>query len=261
MSRPALAISWVATATATALVTSMMTALVVAGCTRKDARPELVVFAAVSTNDAMREVSHAFEASHGVHVRFSFGASSDLARQITAGAPADVFLSADQAKMNDLLKRGLVRTPVELLGNVLAVIVPVASTREIRQPSDLGALDKIALPDTGTVPIGIYARTWLEKRGAWVAVAPKLVTTLDARATLAAVETGAVDAGIVYRTDANASNKVRVVIDVPRDEGPPIVYPVAVVTASKSADAARFVSYLGEKVARDTFAKYGFAPL
>jgi molybdate transport system substrate-binding protein len=194
-------------------------------------------------------------------VRFSFGASSDLARQIQAGAPADVFFSADTAKMDALVKAGLVRHADrrEFLSNRLVVVVPRASSLRIGGARDLAKLPHLALADPETVPVGIYARKWLEAEGAWAEVKPKLVPTLDVRATLAAVESEGVAAGIVYRTDAAISNKVRVVFSV--TNGPAITYSLAKVAASKSSAAQKFVDFAAGEEGRAVFERRGFTVL
>ncbi|HEY6148784.1 MAG TPA: molybdate ABC transporter substrate-binding protein, partial [Thermoanaerobaculia bacterium] len=173
---------------------------------------EILVFAAASLAEAMQEIGKTFEARTGTTARFSVGASSDLARQIRAGAPADVFFSADTAQMDELEKAGLVRKSDrrEFLSNVLVVVVPKSSTLRITEAKDLVALPRIAVADPAAVPAGKYAKKWLESLGLWAQAAPKVVPTLDVRAALAAVETQAAPAAVVYTTDAAISKKVRV---------------------------------------------------
>src|SRR5438552_3042680 len=151
---------------------------------------EVLVFGAASLTESLQEIGQAFESRTGAAVRFSFGASSDLARQIQAGAPADVFFSADTAKMDALEKAGLVRRADrrEFLSNQLVVVVSGASSRRIAGPKDLAMLPRLALADPEAVPAGIYARKWLEAEGVWAEVKSKVVPTLDVRAALAAVE-------------------------------------------------------------------------
>jgi molybdate transport system substrate-binding protein len=222
---------------------------------------EVLVFGAASLTESLQEIGRAFEAKTGAAVRFSFGASSDLARQIQAGAPADVFFSADTAKMGALEKAGLVRRADrrEFLSNQLVVVVPSASTLRVGGAKDLAKLPHVALADPEVVPVGIYARKWLESEGVWTEMKPKLVPTLDVRATLAAVESEAVEAGIVYRTDATISKKVRVAFVV--TNGPAITYSVARLAASKSVDARRFVDFAAGEEGRAVFERRGFAVL
>jgi molybdate transport system substrate-binding protein len=219
------------------------------------------VFAAASLTESLQEIGRICEAKTGTAVRFSFGASSDLARQIQAGAPADVFFSADTAKMDALEKAGIVRRAErrEFLSNRLVVVVPGASALRIGGAKDLAKLPRLALADPEAVPAGIYARKWLEAEGVWAELRPKLVPTLDVRAALAAVESGAVDAGIVYRTDATISSKVRIVFVV--SNGPAITYSVAKLARSKSSAAQRFVDFAAGEEGRAVFERRGFAVL
>lgn len=222
---------------------------------------EVLVFGAASLTEALQEIGRAFEVRGGVAARFSFGASSDLARQIQAGAPADVFFSADTARMDALEKAGIVRRADrrEFLSNQLVVVVPGASSVRIAGAKDLARLTHLALADPEAVPAGTYARKWIEAEGVWTEVKPKVVPTLDVRAALAAVESGAVDAGIVYRTDATISKKVRVAFVV--TSGPAITYSLAKVAASKSVAAQRFVDFAAGEEGRAVFERRGFAVL
>jgi len=221
----------------------------------------VLVFAAASTTEALQELGSAFTKEQGHTVQFAFGASSDLARQAVAGAPADAFLSADTAKMDQVEKAGLVQagTRGELLSNRLVVVVPVDSKHKVASAADLTKVKRVALADPAAVPAGLYARAWLEKAGAWKEVEPRVVPLLDVRAALSAVEAGRVDAGVVYATDAAMSKRVRVVFTVPEVDGPRIVYPVAALSRGKAAAAgAAFVQFLKGDTARRIFEKHGF---
>jgi molybdate transport system substrate-binding protein len=224
---------------------------------------ELNVFAAASLTDAMHEISDAYEKGGGDHILLNLGASSTLARQIQEGAPADLFLSADEAKM-DSLEKGkhlLTGTRKSVLSNTLVVVVPNDSTLKISSMKDLAApnIRAIALAEPQTVPAGIYAKEHLRKLGLWSKVIDRVVPTENVRAALAAVESGNVDAGIVYKTDAQISKKVRVAYEVPRAEGPVISYPFAALAESKQPEAARkFLAYLESPEALAVFRKYGF---
>jgi len=222
---------------------------------------EVLVFAAASLTESLQEIGKACDGKHGPAVRFSFGASSDLARQIQAGAPADVFFSADTAKMDALEKAGLVRHADrrDLLSNQLVVVVPGASSLRVAGAKDLAKLPRLALADPEAVPAGIYAREWLEAEGVWAQVKPKVVPTLDVRSTLAAVESEAVEAGIVYRTDAAISKKVRTVFVV--TNCPAITYSVAKLASSKSPAAQRFVDFAAGEEGRAVFERRGFKVL
>jgi len=219
---------------------------------------EILVFAAASLTESLQEIGKAFEAQAHVTPRFSFGASSDLARQIKAGAPADVFFSADTAKVDDLEKAGFVRHADrrEFLSSVLVVVVPRESRTTVHAPADMTKFPKIALADPAAVPAGIYAKKWLESAGLWKQIEPKVVPTLDVRAALAAVATGSVPVGVVYKTDAAISKDVRIAWTV--THGPEIAYSLARVGKSTNAAAQQFVDFVTGPQARAVFEKYGF---
>jgi molybdate transport system substrate-binding protein len=218
---------------------------------------EILVFAAASLTESLQEIGKAYEEKTGTAVQFSFGGSSDLARQIEAGAPAEVFFSADTAKMDALEKAGLVRREDrrEFLSNRLAVVVPLDSRGRMRGERDLLQFPKIALADPAAVPAGIYAKKWLESAGVWKEAAERVVPTLDVRSALAAVESGAVDAAVVYKTDARISKKVRMVFEIAAS--PPILYSAAPV--ARAGRAARdFVAFLQGPTAAAVFSRAGF---
>lgn len=224
---------------------------------------ELHVSAAASLTDCLKELAPGFEKATGNTLVFNFGGSNDLARQIKAGAPADAFFSADAAQMDGVEAAGLVRAQdrIDVLSNVLVAIVPAASTAKLAEPADLAALGRVALADPQAVPAGVYARTWLESIGLWDKVKDKVVPTLNVRAALAAVESENADAGIVYRTDAAISKRVKVAFEVPRDKGPAIVYPLAPLAGSTKAGTAALVRYLTSAEAKAAYARYGFVVL
>jgi molybdate transport system substrate-binding protein len=220
---------------------------------------ELLVFAAASLTESMQDLGRAFEAKTGTKVTFSFGGSSDLARQIQAGAPADVFFSADTARMDALEKAGLVQAAGrrEFLWNALVVVVPGDSTARIGSANDLLKLPRIALADPAAVPAGVYAKKWLTDLGLWERLEPKIVPTLDVRASLAAVESGGIPAAIVYRTDAAIAKKAKIALAV--ENGPPILYSVAPVSAAKNPSGARaFVEFVSGPAGREEFTRRGF---
>lgn len=225
-----------------------------------DPKPGILVFGAASLTESLQDLGKAYETKTGTKVAFSFGSSSDLARQIQAGAPADVFFSADTAKMDALEKAGLVNVVDrrEFLSNSLVVVVPSDSKLRVANAEDLVFLPKIALADPASVPAGIYAKKWLTGLGLWARIEPKVVPTLDVRAALAAVESGAVPAAVVYRTDAAVAKSARVSFAV--TDGPDITYSVAPVAASKNPEAAQaFVAFLAGPYGRVEFTKRGFA--
>jgi molybdate transport system substrate-binding protein len=230
---------------------------------QRAAADEIVVFAAASLTDVLEDLGKTWEGKNEDTVTFNFGASNDLARQIKAGAPADVFFSADLPRMEEVERAGLV-DPADrraVLSNVLVVVVPKAAQTEITTPRDLTRCTKIAVADPDAVPAGVYAKRYLESQGLWSAIAAKVVPTIDVRAALAAVEGEHVDAGIVYRTDSTIAKNVRVAFEVSRDQGPPIVYPVAPLKASRKAGARGFVGFLQSSEARPTYERFGFLVL
>jgi len=224
---------------------------------------ELQVFAAASLTDALKEIAPAYEAASGNKLQFNFAGSNTLARQIQEGAPADVFISADDVKMNALQKAGLIvdDSRRSLLINTLVVVIGVKSALRLDSPQELTqpAIKRLALADPKGVPAGVYAQQYLEKIGLWDALKDRVVPTENVRAALAAVEAGNADAGIVYQTDAGISKQVKVAYAVPRNEGPAISYPVAVLKESHdSAAALDFLKYLQSEAAGAVFEKYGF---
>ena len=223
---------------------------------------EIMVFAAASLTNALKEIATAHEKASGDKVRFNFAASSTLAQQIVAGAPADVFFSADEAKMDLLVKQKLIveETIKPLLGNTL-VVVTALDGPVISKVEDLAVakIRRISIGDPKAVPVGVYAKSYLEGIKLWDAVAPKVVPAENVRASLAVVESGNVDAGVVYKTDAAISKKVKVAWELPAAEGPNIVYPVALLKDSRKPDAARrFLTFLEGPEADEVFKRLGF---
>jgi molybdate transport system substrate-binding protein len=227
----------------------------------------VMVFAAASLKTALEEAARPFTAQTGISVRFSFAASSALARQIEAGAPADVFASADLEWMDhlDARKRVDPATRVDLLGNRLVVVAPAASAlRELALTPEavraaLGS-GRVATGEVTSVPAGRYAKAALEKLGLWGDLQPRLAEAENVRAALAFVSRGEAPLGIVYETDARADPRVRVVAILPADSHRPIVYPFAVTAGAREA-ARRFVAYLSEPPARAAFEAQGFTVL
>jgi molybdate transport system substrate-binding protein len=223
---------------------------------------EVNVYAAASLTDVMKEIAANYEKANPDKIVFNFAASSLLARQITERAPVDIFISADEAKMDDLQKAGLIVTETrrDLLSNSLVIVVPNDSKLEITSPDDLlTKVQKIAIADPRAVPAGIYTKEYLGGLGMWDKLESKMVPTENVRTALAAVESGNVDAGFVYKTDANISKKVKIAFSVPVEEGPKIRYPVAMVKDVKNKTAAEaFLRYLESTNARGLFERYGF---
>lgn len=224
---------------------------------------EVTVFAAASLTKSLQQIATAYEKTSGDKIIFNFGASSTLARQIEEGAHADIFFSADEAKMDGLAKKDRIvkETRKSRLGNSLVVVVAADSALPIQSAGDLtnASIKKIALADTKAVPAGIYAKAWLTRQQLWTAIEPKVVPTENVRGALAAVESGNVEAGVVYKTDAGISKKVKVAYEVSTKDAPDISYPMALVKESKQPEAAKiFLNYLDSKEAGDIFKKFGF---
>lgn len=221
---------------------------------------EVTVFAAASLAESLEEAARGFEQATGHKVVLNVGGSNDLARQIVAGAAADLFLSADSAQMDVIEKAGLVRPAdrVDLLSNVLVIVVPAASAATIAAPRDLAGLRRLAIADPEAVPAGVYARGYLESQGLWAALKDRVIPTLNVRAALSAVESGNAEAGIVYRTDAALSRRVRVAFTVPREQGPRIVYVLGRLAASATPGAVELARRLAGPEGRAVFGKYGF---
>ena len=230
-------------------------------------RPEpITVSAAISLTNALEEIGRAYEAAGGGAVRLNFGGSNVLARQIINGAPVHLFISADEAQMDLVERAGAVMagTRLALLGNQLVVIAPRGNHAQIK---DLDALERpdirrIAVGDPAAVPAGVYTRQYLHARGKWLVLGPKLVPLPNVRAALAAVANGSADAGIVYESDATASDAVEIGFVILAAEGPPIVYPAALVRhTARRAEAERFLAFLRGPVATAVFERHKFVPL
>ncbi len=223
----------------------------------------LLVSAAVSLTGVLETLAAAYERDTGTQVELNVAGSSALAVQIIAGAPVDLFISADLFQMDRVAAEALIRveTRVVLLSNQLVVVVPADVTATVPSPATLiePMFARIAIGDPDGVPVGVYARAYLESVGLWDALRDRMVPTRSVRAALATVETGTVDAGIVYRTDALSSSAIRVVFEVPVAEGPPIVYPAALTTLATNPEAAeRLLAYLQGPEARVVFEQAGF---
>ncbi|HXX45162.1 MAG TPA: molybdate ABC transporter substrate-binding protein [Candidatus Acidoferrales bacterium] len=250
----------------TAFVTAILAASLAASGT-SSAEPqqkEIIVSAAISVKDALDEAKQIYVAENpGTSVLVNYGASGTLQLQIEQGAPVDVFLSAAPKQMDALEVKGLLleATRKDLLRNEIVLIVPKDSALGISSFQDLTrpSVKKIALGEPAAVPAGEYAKEVLAKLGIYDAVNSKAVLAKDVRQVLTYVETGNVDAGIVYATDAESSSKVKVAAKAPPNSHAPVVYPVAVIKGSKDSEAAkRFVGFLSSSEAAAVFRRYGF---
>ena len=224
-----------------------------------------VVLAAASLQESLTAAADAWTAQGHERPILSFAASSALARQIEAGAPADLFLSADEPWMDTVAKKGLLRrgTRATLLTNKLVLIAPAGTMKAmpIRRGFPLArALGKgrLAMADPGSVPAGKYGKASLTALGVWPAIAAKIAAAENVRAALAMVERRQVPLGIVYETDARASKAVRIVGVFPAASHPPITYPLALLSRSTHREAAGFHRFLLSARGKAIFRRYGF---
>jgi len=229
------------------------------------AKVKLTVSAAISLKDALDEVKQIYTTENpGTSIAINYGASGTLQLQIEQGAPVDVFLSAAPKQMDALEMKGLLLegTRRDLLRNEVVLIVPKDSTLGISSFKDLSRANvkQVALGEASTVPAGQYAKEVLTNLGIYDAVKSKAVFGKDVRQVLTYVETGNVDAGVVYQTDALSTAKAKIVAQAPANSHAPVIYPVAVIKSSKHPTAAKqFAKFLSSPKAASVFQKYGFS--
>src|SRR5271166_205564 len=229
---------------------------------------KLVIFAAASLKDALDEVNAAFRHEKGQDTATAYAASSTLAKQIEAAAPADIFISADLDWMDYLAKKNLIKpeTRANLLGNKLVLVAPVNSTIKLSIGPNFPLAEalgngRLAIADPGGVPAGKYGKAALEALGVWASVADKLAPAENVRATLLLVSRGEAPLGIVYQTDAVVDKGVKILGSFPENTHPPIIYPIAGVASSTNPGAAGYIAYLKSPAARPIFEKQGFTVL
>lgn len=244
-------------------------ALALAGTTLSGAAQaaDVTVFAAASLKSALDDFQKSYEKASGDHLQISYAGSSQLAKQIEAGAPAEVFISASPDWMDEVEKQGMIEAGSrhDLLGNALVLVshAPAAAPAEIDASTDLPGLlggGKLAMALVDSVPAGVYGKASLTSLGMWDKVAPSVAQADNVRAALALVSTGEAPYGIVYATDAAADDKVSVAGIFPEDSHPPIIYPAGLVKGA-GAPAAAFLKALGGAEARAVFEKQGFTVL
>lgn len=256
-----------------ALISLLLFSLAVAGCTSSEngdkaqenaSQKEVYIVAAASMTDAVKEIGANYEKQHpDVKLMYNFGSSGALQSQIEQGAPADVFISAAQKQMNALEEENLIdkATRKDLLENKVVLIVPKNSTLVL---DDFAAaatdkVSKIALGEPKSVPVGQYSEEIFTNLNVWADIKAKAVYASDVRQVLSWVETGEVDCGVVYATDAAISNKVKVLLEAPSGTHKPVVYPAAMVSSSKNPEIAKdFLAYLSQDEQKAILAKYGF---
>lgn len=226
------------------------------------AKADITVLAAASLTNALSDIAKQYETKTGIKIKTSFASSSVLAKQIENGISADIFISADSQWMDYLYDKGKIDNTSrrDLLANNLVLITPKGQgfKAQLTKGGQLANSfeGKLCTGETETVPVGKYAKEALEKLGLWNDIKSRIVGTEDVRSALAFVERGECNAGIVYGTDAQISNKVETIAIFPNDSYSPIIYPMALVSQSKQAKS--FLTYLNETEAWAVFNKYGF---
>lgn len=227
---------------------------------------KIMVFAAASLTNALQDIATQYQKEKTVDVVSSFASSSTLARQLEAGAPADLFISADQKWMDYAVAKDVIKndTRETLLGNSLVVVAPEASPQgdiTINAKTNWTSLLKggrLAVGDPDHVPAGIYAKQALQKLAAWETLSPKLAPAEDVRGALILVERNEVPLGIVYGSDAVASKGVKVVGTFPEDSHQKVEYPIAMVKGHDNPTVTAFYRYLKGPEAAAIFQRYGF---
>ncbi|SEN57676.1 molybdate transport system substrate-binding protein [Mesobacillus persicus] len=242
--------------------------LALSGCspqTQNNEQIEITISAAASLTEVLSELEVLYEEekNHDINLLFNFGGSGSLQQQILQGAPVDLYFSAAEDKYNQLLERGLIDADYssDFISNELVLITPTGTSNEMRDFSDLVSdeISRIAIGTPETVPAGQYTKQAMENMGIWDKLSGKIIPTKDVRQVLSYVETNNVDAGIVYKTDALVSKKVKMVTTIDTSLHNPIVYPVGVLSTSTQKDEAiNFFNYLQTESAIEIFKKFGF---
>ena len=225
------------------------------------AKGQVVVSAAVSLTNVLQELAPIFQKRTGDQIVLNLAASNTLAQQIGFGAPVDLFISADEVQMGKVAAELVAGSRVDLLGNQLAIAVPDDKARTLASARDLtdASIKRIAIGDPGAVPAGVYARQYLQTIGLWSQLESKMAPTGSVRLALEAVENGAADAAIVYRTDIPTGARAREAFVVPVADGPRIVYPAAIVRSGKNqAGGRRLLEFLRSPDATAAFRRAGF---
>ena len=237
-----------------------------AGCSEK-APVTLNISAAASLTDALTEIHTLYtKENSNITITPNFASSGTLQKQIEQGAPCDVFISAAASQMDNLEKGSMIVTESRknLLNNKVVLVIPADSTLGLTSFNDLtkDIVKKIAIGDPKSVPAGTYGQQAFDKLGITESIQSKLILGSDVRQVLSYVESGDVDAGIVYSTDAVVSSKVKVVASAPEEINAKIVYPVAVIKASQNTDAAQdYIDFLFTAKAKEIFEKFGFTTI
>jgi molybdate transport system substrate-binding protein len=235
------------------------------GADQRPVRRDLLVAAAASLSGIAPQLTQAFHDATGIDLRFNFGGSNTLARQIVEGARVDAFVSADAAQMDVVERSGrLVEgTRVNVVSNQLVVIVGTSPKPAAFEVGELGVprTQRVAMGDPAAVPAGVYGRQWLEAVRLWSLVEPKVVPLPSSPAVVAAVRAGRADAGVVYASDAEGRSGIQVVYTVPAVDAPEIWYPAAAITGGRIPLARQFIDFLRSAPAQRLFESAGFRPV
>lgn len=230
----------------------------------KEKTVELTISAAASLKDALTQIQRTYEKEHkNIELHYNFGASGTLQQQISQGAPVDLFFSAAEDKFDALVDEGMIskKNGTDLVGNELVLVVPKGSENRVNNLDDLAKIDvkKISIGTPDAVPAGQYAKEAFEKTKTWSKVESKIVYAKDVRQVLSYVETGNVDAGLVYKTDALISKKAEIAATVDPNTHSPIIYPVGIIKNTKhSKEAKEYYQFLQSKQAIKILEDYGF---
>lgn len=225
---------------------------------------EILVLAAASLTDVLNELAASYKETTGVTVTFSFASSGALQTQIESGSPADIFFSAAQRQMNALEEKDLIETDTRknLVENKVVLITPVNSALNIKSFNDMANpnVQKIGLGEPKSVPVGQYSEEILSNLSILDIVKPKAVYGSDVRNVLSWVETGEIDCGIVYETDAKIANNINIVTQAPEGSHRKVIYPIAVIKSSQNKEEAqKFIDYISTDSSMEVFNKYGFS--
>lgn len=245
--------------------------ILLAGCSTNEQnvkaskKVEITVSAAASLQDSLNEIKGLYEKQHSnIKINYNFGASGTLAQQISQGAPVDIFFSAAEDKFDQLVQKGIIEKAdsMNLVGNSLVLVVPTKEKQTIHTLNDLSKADKISIGTPEAVPAGMYAKESFEYLQLWEGLEKKVVYAKDVRQVLNYVETGNVDAGIVYKTDALTSKKIKIVATADEKTHTPIIYPIGMVKeSSHPKETKQFYKYIESDASMKVFKKYGFKGL
>lgn len=246
-----------------AILITMMTALVFTGCTPKpEEKVELLVMAAASLTDVCDELKEAYEEENeSTTLNFSFGGSGTLQAQIEEGAPADIFMSAATKQMDALGDKGLLKegSTINLLENKVVLITPQGNPAGIKSFEEVSDAKIVGLGEPESVPVGQYSKEIFSSIGIWDRISEKSNYGSDVRTVLSWVETGSVDCGVVYATDASTSKNIEVICSAPEGTCSKVIYPAAILKSSENdASAMSFMEFLQSEKATKIFEKYGF---